>query len=289
MQATKQTIVPVPAEFRPTELHRYPSDNENPFEEWLFKNLLPEEIEGDRMYLPIMFTGYLKNNGYGQDKRAIQRLQNYINTLDSNKKYFICHQYDDGPLIDLSRLDIKCFSMAGSPRDYGLPLISQPHNYTFTDTHKTIFCSFVGRLTHPIREKGLAKLSTGGIRNGRQYYITTANHSLKDYCKVLSKSIFSLCFRGYSANSFRIQESLEYDAIPVWISDVFLPIHNLNFNEFGVLIEEKDIDNIHTILEAIPDSEIKRKQSALNGIYKRFFSYEANKSIILEQLKTEQG
>src|SRR5712692_10342941 len=96
----KETIVNVPAEFRPTELHRYPQTNVPPFEEWLYLNLIPEEIEGDRMYLPIMFTGYLKNHSYGKDELAIQRLQNYINTLDRKKKYFVVVQYDDGTLVN---------------------------------------------------------------------------------------------------------------------------------------------------------------------------------------------
>lgn len=281
MQAIKQTIVPVPADFRPMELHRYPQTNVPPFEEWLSLNLKPEEIDGDRMYLPILFTGYLKNHGYGKDEQAIQRLQNYINILDRKKKYFVVHQYDDGTLVNFKGLDVKSFSMSGKPCDYPLPLLCKPHILGTPIREKDIFCSFIGRITHPLREQMLGRLPLG-VKN--QYYTSTYNHNLKDYCDVLARSVFALAPRGYGVNSFRIAEALQFNAIPVYISDSFHEGHNIDFSSYGVKIEAKDVHRIDEILSAITADEIRVKQSKLKYVYDTFYSFEGTKKLILANL-----
>jgi FkbM family methyltransferase len=262
----------LPAEFRPRIKFPYPDDNHTIFEEWFFQQAIPKT---ERVYLPVFWTSYYVNHSYGKDKVAIKRLQDYINSLDRSKKYYTICQYDDGVLNDLSGLDIKIFGMSGE-YDYPLPLLCQPHRFTFRQS-RNLFANFIGRNTHPIR-KPLFDLK------GRGYLISDKRHSLQAFCDILSRSTFTLCPRGYGATSFRIQEAIQYGSIPVYISDEFIFPHNLMFENYGVVIKEEEVGKIDEILRSIPPAEIQRKQAILPAMFKNYFTYEANRKIILENI-----
>lgn len=278
----KTSIAYVPPEFRPKEHHFYPIDNLTPFEEYFYNNYKTEEDFTERFYLPVFWTAYQKNNSYGQDKNALARLQQFIDALDKTRQYFSLVQYDDNILVDLSGIDIKVFSMS-KPADYSLPLISMPHAYTFPDEERNIYVSFVGRITHPIREQMMMGCSK--VRNDfKNYYISVYPHPLREYCRILAKSIFSLAPRGYGPNSFRVQESMQYGSIPVIITDEWYPPHKLNFNDFGVMINPEDWMNIPEILSGISEERIKEKQSKLPEVFEKYFTFEANKKLIIKAL-----
>lgn len=273
----------VPGEFRQKEHSSYPSDNHEPFEEYFYNKFNTEEDLTERSYLPIFWTSYHRNNNYGKDEQAKQRLQNFIDLMPKDRKYYTIVQYDDGCIVDLSGIDIKVFSMAGLPRDYPLPLISMPHQPNFPDEERNLFASFVGRLTHQMRHQLIGAASK--VRNDqKEWYVTTYNHSMLDYCRVLAKSVFSFCPRGYSYNSFRIQESLQYGAIPVIISDSFWMPHGLPWPDFAVMIHPKDILRIDTVLNSISEEEIKAKQGKIPYIYHNYFTFEANRKLIIKAL-----
>ena len=200
----------------------YPADNYYPFEEWYFLKFR-EADKRERIYLPIFWTGFYVRANYGKDIAALAHLQGYINILDKSKKYYTIVQYDDGILNDLSGLDIRVYSMSGTPMHYPLPLICQPHEYKF-DLERDIFMSFVGRNTHPFREKILAE-----YENHFGSYVTSRRHTIKEYCKILARSVFALCPRGHGPTSFRIMEALQYGAIPVYISDKLIFPHHQSF------------------------------------------------------------
>jgi hypothetical protein len=171
--------------------------------------------------------------------------------------------------------------MSGKPCDYPLPLLCKPHILGTPVRDKDIFCSFVGRITHPLREQMLAYLPLG-VKN--RYYTSTYNHNLKDYCDVLARSVFALAPRGYGENSFRISEALQFSAIPVYLSDRFHEGHNVDFSTYGVKIEAKDVRRVDEILSAITPDEIRVKQSKLKHVYDELYSFEGNKQKILANL-----
>lgn len=283
MQARIAHIAP---EFRPREHHIYPEKNDPSFEEWFYQNYSIQTDTVERYYLPVWWTAYLKNNNYAQDKESIIRLQNVINGLPKDRKYWSCCQYDDGPIVDLSGIDIKMFSMAGEPNHYTLPLICHPHSFRYPTEKRDIFCSFIGRMTHPLRIQLLGAVSK--VRNDhKDYYISSYPHPTSEYCRILSKSVFSLCPRGYSANSFRIMESMQYGAIPVWISDKFLIPHKIDFEEFGVLIKPDEIYRIDKILNGFSDMEIYEKHEAVKHYYENYYTFKKNKALIIKNLKDE--
>lgn len=263
--------------FRPHIKVDYPPGNDLIFEEWFYQNYKPEENHSDRLYVPIFWTAYHVNNGYGKNRHALRDLQRLVNSFNRGNQFFSIIQYDSGPLVNLPN-NWKLFAMSGSRIDYPLPLICKPHKYIHSEP-RDIFCNFIGRLTHGYRRQMLQVL-----KGHPEYLINTNVLPIEEYCKILAKSVFTLCPRGFGQSSFRICEALQYGSIPVYVSDEFVIPHNHDFNEYGVKIHVNDMFRIPEILSQISPDEIRTKQETGLKIYNEKFSYNGCKQLILENL-----
>lgn len=290
----------VPEEFRPHMHDNYPHDNDLPFEEWFYDYFKNNSVSSDisLTYLPIFWSSYYVNNKYGQDKEAITRLQSFIDTLDKSKKYFTIIQFDDGILNDLTGLDVKVFAMSTDKYDYVLPLICKPHQFSFGNIKKDLMYSFIGRLTHPIRQQMIDSLPRNPDANPISFstensYISTDKHELEDYCRTLARSRYVLCPRGYGATSFHIMEALQYGAIPVYISDEHvIPHSDIHFADYGVVVNsgESIFDAINTFEEANGWAIINSDGSIVNNtqlVAQKYFdsnyTFEVNGKLIIEK------
>lgn len=257
----------------------YPPNNLKLFEQWFDENY--NGCKTDRELLPVYFNGFYVNNDYGNDLAARKELQDFLYSLDKNKKWFTIVQYDDSILDDVSHLDLLRFEMSkniGCP----IPLMCQPHPYKFKGGKKW-FANFVGSRTHPVRD-------TADILNGKEgYFISFERMDIETYCRILHESMFTLCYSGYGKNSFRISEAIQYESIPVYISsgDDFIIPFGVDFEEYGVLIKAEDAGIIHEILSAIEPEEVIRKQDKLEEVYKRYYSYEGAMKCIISHLQKE--
>lgn len=257
----------------------YPPNNEVIFEEW-FK-MVYSGCKTDRELLPVLFTPFWVNNGYGQDKEARRELSDFLGTLDKSKKYFSVIQYDDGSMIDwrLFGLDVLEFNMSKT-KDIPLPLTCMPHPYKFGG-EKKYFASFVGSKTHPIRDQ--LQL----FRNLEGWYISFEPHEIDRYCQIISQSIFTLCPRGYGINSFRITEALQYGSIPVYISDDFINPFFIPFYEFGITLHSKHIRFLEEELKKKSELEISAYQSWGKQAYDEYYTYHGCLKNIIRELETE--
>jgi hypothetical protein len=269
-------MIEIPIEFKPTINTIYPPNNVIEFERW-FGEMYNHSLH--REYLGVYWCAYQVNNNYGQDKEAMNRLQSFIDSLPRDKKYFTISQYDDGVGVYFKDLDVLQFNMS---KNIGvtIPLMCQPHPYTFTEKGK-YYCNFIGSLTHPIREYA-KQLTSNSL-----YYISFDNHSIEKYCEIIHNSTFTLAFRGYGANSFRVSESLQYGSIPVVITDEFINPFDLNFEEFGVFIKSEDAHRIEEILNSINVTDILYKQIKCKEVYERYYTYEGAYFKIINYLKSE--
>lgn len=249
---------------------QYPPGTWIPFEQWLTNNCNHSD------YLPINWCGFFVNNSYGNAKMPMKRLQDFVNRLDKTKKWWTVTQYDLGILTDISSLNIKVFGSGGGRIDFPIPLICQPHGRLEND--RTIFANFIGSITHPIRSKVCSILPHEG------YYISTSFHPIEEFCSILSKSVFTLCPRGFGLTSFRICEALEQQSIPVYISDEFIIPGHKEFNEYGVLIHSDQINEIDDILKSISVDQIISKQEAGKRIYEEMFTFAGCRQLILDNL-----
>lgn len=271
-------MVPIPANLRPAQLSHYPPDNTHPFERWYMDGYTDAD-ERERLYLPIQWTALYCNNNYGACNKTKLHIQSFLDTLDRHKKYYTIVQYDDGILNNISHLDIRVIAMSGPRIDYPIPLLSMPHQFEF-DSKKDIFASFVGRITHPIRYTMVSQL-----KDKAGYYISTKAHSLHDYCEILARSKYALCPRGYGQSSFRIQESIQYGAVPVYISDEFVMPYDLHTFPFGIPIKYNTDTDIGFYLKSCDDGYPVMKTIVDRN--KSMFTYPGCKTEILNYLKSE--
>lgn len=257
----------VPKEFQAPIKAEYPPDNKIIFEQWLIDNI--GEYPGDRIYLPINWCGFFVNHNYGKNRTAMQSLQRFLNGIDRSKKYWTCTQYDLGILSNINHLDIKVYGSGGGRIDFPIPLVCQPHGVQVSE--REYWASFAGSMTHPIRKEML---------NIKRAKIVTDHMPIKEYCKLMSESIFVLAPRGFGLTSFRICEALEQGCVPIYISDEFIQPFNIDFNDYGILTK---LDDLETLF-CISNEEIDQKLARGREIYRDYFTYEGLRKRIIETL-----
>lgn len=268
---------------RPGINNIYPPNNFELFEEFFFKKYSLNNLKLSREYLPIYWTGLYVNRNYGNGD--LSDIQFFLDSLDRSLKYFTIVQYDDCILNDLKDLDIKIFNQGGygkyREKCYPIPLnCISPEIET---QQKDIFCSFVGAIRgrHPIREKLLKTLE-----NDKKYLISESiNYNV--FKNVLNRTLFSLCPRGYGQTSFRICESLQHGAIPIYVyNDPLIPFSDkIDFLEYGILIHEEQIEDLDKILTSISEKKINDLLDKGKDVYKNFYQYEGCYYKIIELLK----
>jgi hypothetical protein len=259
-------IVNTPQDFLVKTNHNYPPGNYMVFEEFFYNKFIEENPETDRIYLPIQWTCFYISRNYLQD--SVDDLQSFLDSLPRDKKYFTIIQWDDGIKNNLKDLDVLIFS-SGGIGDYPIPLINNPHNKT--ERNRDIFASFVGIINgrHRIREK-----LRDSLINNTDYRILE-NIGFDAFRETMERSIFSLCPRGYGKTSFRINESLNLGSIPVYVyDDPWIPFNDeIDFNTYGVLIHESQIQEIDKILKSISPDKILNLREKGSSIYNEYYSY----------------
>ena len=255
--------------FRPRNILAYPPGNSKIFEEYFYDEYSKIKITSERIYIPIFWTNYYISKDYGNGD--ISELQNLLNSLDRNKKYFTIVQYDDNILNDISDLDILIFCQGGYGRylnkSYAIPLNCQnPLEYK---KEKNIFCSFIGRKTHNIRDLIFDKFKN------KEGYLISETTDYDSFVNTMRQSLFSFCPRGYGMTSFRIFESLSAGSIPIYIYDnPLIPFEDkFSFSDIGILLKYSDLYLIDDILRAKTKTEIDNYLVNGETIYKDFFTY----------------
>jgi hypothetical protein len=271
--------------------HEYPPNNKIIFEEYFYNWFIENKPNVNKTYLPIFWTNYYISRDYAQ--QDISEIDIFLDTLDKNKKYFTIIQWDDGIVNQFRNKNIYVFGQGGGGGRHGfignypIPLICQP-NPNIKIKHKDIFASFVGVIygrNNSIREK------LHQILSNKKGYIFNNSITYDAFSDIMSRSIFSLCPRGYGATSFRICEALQHESIPVYISDKpWIPFKDkIDFKHYGVIIDPKDIENLDAILRSISNEEIKEKISLGKKIYKEYYSYDGCVSKIIEIVNENNG
>ena len=264
--------------------HEYPPNNKIIFEEYFYNWFIENKVQTSKTYLPIFWTNYYISKDYTQ--QDVSEINIFLDTLDKSKEYFTIIQWDDGIVNPFEYKNIYVFGQGGGGGkkgyigDYPVPLICQP-NPNIKIENKDIFASFIGVIygrNNSIREKLHDNLKN---KNG---YLFQNSISYDTFSNTMSRSIFSLCPRGYGATSFRICEALQHGSIPVYISDrPWVPFNDIiDFNDYGVIVNEKEIDHIDNILKSISKQEIDNKINIGKYIYKEYYSYNGCSEKILK-------
>jgi FkbM family methyltransferase len=283
----------VPVEFQQKNHIKYPPDNDQEFEEWFASELLDTVLTTgyNGEYLPVLWTGFYVNNDFGKDQRAIQRLQGYLDSLSNKGKYFTIVQYDDGILNDFMDKDITVFSMGGGAakgrnvKIIPIPLIGQTHRFNFDGVKKDVMCNFIGRIeTHPIRKK------MQDFLNRKLDFYFHFNKPLDQYCHTLARSYFTLAPRGYGKTSFRIWEALQYQSVPIYVTEdePFLPeFYDHERKPCMLICTPAEIES--SMYKLFSNKELYN-QYVENGkfYYSRYYNYEGLANYIIDFLNQKK-
>lgn len=256
-------------------------------EDHFYKKFIEEKPSLARDYIAISWTTlYCQNQDPG--------IQDFLNSLDKSKKYFTVCQHDDAPKHSLPP-NTLIFSLSQSHRNpknlnpipipatcSRIPLPEFPQD-------RDIFASFVGSITHPIRMElyNLCRTQSNYYFSGQNWNPVIPKSKLDELVHITSRSKFCLCPRGYGNTSFRMYEAMQLGAVPVYISDdFFMPWSDeLNWNEFCVIIDSKNLRELPSILNSIPEEKIKEMSDKAKQVYSDYFSLDATYANIIKRLK----
>ncbi len=280
----KAELVDLFKSYRPDPTYPvYPPYHQGDYLEDYFYNNYRDEVT-NRDYIPVFWTTcYIENKTNG--------LQSNLNKLDQKAKYFTVSQHDDAIKESLPKDTIR-FSAGGNvncDKTVPIPLVcSRIPSHKIVSKERDILASFVGSITHPIRST-LCEY----YQNDREIFISSRSWTpsvceddFSKYMNITSRSVFSLCPRGYGLNSFRLYEAFQLGAIPVIITDNFyLPWNDeIDWNELAILISADKIMEMKDILLSKTSEQIDDKRKNAERLYEEYFTLDGVCRNILKRL-----
>lgn len=285
-------------QFRPATSQVYPPfKNGRYMEEYFYDYVMShkDEIETDMVYIPIFWTNLQNHPAFSKQKHNYDiLLSKTILSYPSNTRFFTVVQHDDGPQLKLPK-DTTIFGACTGT--IPLPLIyedvtNQLLNKPRKDK-KDILASFVGTLTHRVREKMVntvhsfedIKLIT---KPHSDWTNTVSSSSAELFVDLTLNSKFCLAPRGYGRSSFRFFESMLLDCIPIYFWDdiEWIPYKDiLDYSKFSVSIQEKDIGKTMEILKSISEEKYASMLEEIKKV-RHYFSLEGMSEYICKKIKS---
>jgi hypothetical protein len=256
----------------------------NYIEEYFYKFYIRNKKDFDKTgytYIPIFWTN-IYITGLNRDL-----IQPYLNALPEGK-YFTVSQHDDA-VEEILPLGTISFEAGGNKNGIPIPLICSPLDEQLcTPVQKDILCSFVGSiLPNSLREKLYNAFKNDFYFSPQHWTNQVQEDRLNHFIQITKRSEFTLCPRGYGAQSYRLYEVLQLGSIPVFVYDKpWFPFESkIDWDSFCVRIHESKIDSLKSRLL---DFSFKQKQQMLqNGkeLYKKYFTLESVSRNILNMLQ----
>jgi hypothetical protein len=119
--------------------------------------------------------------------------------------------------------------------------------------------SFAGAAGQPVRQRlfrshRIASSGRFALRqtSRSQFNSDSASSEVQrareDYVTFIQNGKFSLCPRGYGANTYRIQESMALGRAPVILSDDWVPPGRIAWNSCAIFVPERHVERLPEIL-----------------------------------------
>jgi len=303
--------------FKPPTSWEYPRYNTMTFEEYFYQYYVRNLPTTKRKYLPVLWSNFYYKRHFRSD--GTKDLQDYLDQLDPAESYFTVVVYDGGIHEVVNHLDLKVFSSVGDTisinplthkgnlGDRAIPLVCMPSPTINRNRQRDVLAGFIGGRTHPLREILWDTLSEEeGFVLGKSIINPNMGFQIMDDKKwaavnyeqfqdLMEHNVFALCPRGSSTTSFRICESLQYGAVPVYISDKFWfpwsnpkdPSDHGIFDQIGLTCLPEEIPDLSKRLREIPQSRIDDYLQAGKEIYKTHFTLEACAKRIIDEVNQE--
>lgn len=250
-------------------------------EEYFIKHFENNNIKTKKYFIPVSWSScYINNKDVAQ-----QELQDILCSLDQSVEYFTVSTHDDAPRELLPKNTIR-FSAGGNTGDVPIPLVISKIP-SVQSQQKKYLASFIGSLTHPLRQLLLQKYSTNSsfYFSCKQWTPEVSKKNVDNFFDITTQSYFSFAPRGYGKTSYRLYEIMQLGAVPIYLSDQFwLPWKDeIDWKSICIFINEKNIDDIDLILKKeLYSKEYYKKIEKINKIYDQYFTIEATTKKIIE-------
>jgi hypothetical protein len=260
------------------------------------------------LYLEEYFSNYMKKHNPSLSRNYINsfwtniqihptfnykknELQQELNQLDQNKKYFTIVQHDDCVMFKLPKDTLIFGACAG---DIPLPLIYEDKTKyleTFprvSYNEKYIPCSFIGSLTHDVRRLIYDKFKEdSSFLFHTSNWTPSVNKTNADlFVEVTLNSKFVLAPRGYGRSSFRFFEVFQLGSIPIYVWDdiEWLPYKDiLDYSKFCISLNIKEIDRLPKIISEIDENKYNEMLNEYEKV-KYLFTLEGMSEYIINLL-----
>uniref|UniRef100_A0A6C0DRI6 Uncharacterized protein n=1 Tax=viral metagenome TaxID=1070528 RepID=A0A6C0DRI6_9ZZZZ len=234
--------------------------------------------DSGRRYIPSLWTNFQIEDWFSEKEKKEEmqvRLNDFINENPCEAGYFTVAQHDNGPMLQLPPNTIVYGACSGN---VPIPLIYEDvtnHLVSVKKTsygEKTILCSFIGSITHVVRNHILQFYSNNpnffiSTKNTWTPAVTEMNQSL--FIDTTLKSKFVLSPRGYGRSSFRFFEVLQLGSIPIYVWDdiEWLPYKDvIDYSLFSISIHVNDLPKLEGILLGIDEDKYNEMLSAYKRI-----------------------
>lgn len=233
------------------------------------------------------------------------RFDNYYQTISENellKKYinkcFLLSNFDR-PITHIRGLYTsaeRSFFYFGRIHSCSYTACYDPYKNPFILNHdpsisfnKTYLFSFLGRNCDISRDK---IFGMDFIRKDLFFEETSKTYDLyqrdlkdltmeKKFYESLLSSKFSLCPRGWGANSYRLFESMMLGISPIIISDEWVLPKGPRWEEFSIFIKVKDIANLEQIVSRY-EHKYKKMGQAARQAYLQYFDEKVYFNYVIE-------
>ena len=266
-------------------------------EEYFLEYIQKNQVVTKRKYIPAFWTNFQLRNDFKQIKNLLQKeLDKWINDNPSDTGYFCIIQYDNGSYLNLPENTITY--CGGNVGDFPLPLIYEDKNNTLinipkkTFKDKNILCSFVGNITHSVRN-----IMFNTLKNNKLFKMINSGGWSSNISKDLRKifiettisSKFALAPRGYGRSSFRFFECFLFRTIPIyiWNNENWLPFQNIiDYDKLCIVINISEINTLEDKLKNITEEKYNAMWKYYEKI-KHLFELEGMTKQILSEIGLE--
>lgn len=300
-------ILPVDKKFQPEkQANIYPPHNddfgvEQDFYKYLLNNkdlLTDNKDEADWHYLPVYWTRWHVNHGYG--KEGLGELQKETDKIliNSKKTFTIC-QYDDGPMVDLKGATIFLSSRKVT-EGIDIPLLSNVHKSS-EGLNKKYLTSFIGNIgSHSIRPKmadalknieGVYIFDSHKKRNFLSqklmqiYFSFLFGNRTKFFIQKTLQSYVSLCPRGYGGSSFRFFEAMQLGVVPFLVGDIDTRPFKSFIDWDKISFYTNDPKNIVDIIHSVDENKLIEMGKEAKKVYEEKLAYQKWCPLVFEELK----
>lgn len=256
-------------------------------EEYFLNYAISNKIFYDRngrLYIPALWTNFQLEKWYVKYMRIMQNaLNNWVTAHPSDKGYFTVVQHDDGPFLQLPHNTLVYGACTGQ---IPLPLIYENRQNTLVKmgesnrksfSEREILCSFVGCLTHKVRNQCMDILSKVSGFNftipKKGWTLNVDKDSQEIFIEKTLNSKFALAPRGYGKSTFRFFEIFQLGCIPVYIWDdvEWLPYKDiLDYTKFCISLNVSDINKLPEILAEINETQYDEMKAEYTKIKHMF-------------------